>query len=72
VPNKKPAIGGGFGLVLQSGLFAAERWPAFDAFVVVSLPIGKIRSDAKERFNIEPEIGSVFEKNPDGAIVVHC
>ena len=56
----------------MSELFAAQRWPAFDAFVVVSFPIGKIGSDAKERLNIESEIGSVFEKNPDCAVVVHC
>jgi hypothetical protein len=55
---KNPPFGG-------SGLFAVQRWPAFDAFVVVSFPVGKIRSDPKERFNIETEIGSVFEHNPD-------
>jgi hypothetical protein len=62
---KNPPCGG-------SGLFAAQRWPAFDAFVVVSFPIGKIGSDAKERFNIECEIRSVFEHNPDYVVVVHC
>ena len=46
-------------------LFGTERWPAFERFVVVSFPVGKIWSDAKERFNIETEIGSVFEHNPD-------
>jgi hypothetical protein len=57
--------------MLEKFLFGTERWPAFDAFVVVSFPIGKIGSDPKERLNVEPEIGSVFEKNPDCAVVVH-
>jgi len=51
-------------------LFAVQRWPAFDAFVVVSFPVGKIGRDAKERFNIETDIGSVFEHNPDCAVIV--
>jgi hypothetical protein len=56
-------------LAMQSWLFGPERWPAFDAFVVVSLPIGIIGSDAKER--PKPKIGFVFEKNPNCAVVVH-
>jgi hypothetical protein len=56
---------------MKSWLFAAQRWPAFEGFVVVSFPVGVIGSDPKERFNIESEIGSVFEKNPDCAAVIH-
>ena len=52
-------------------LFGTQRWPAFDAFVVVSFPVGVIGRDAKERLHIEPEIGSVFEENPDCAVVIH-
>jgi hypothetical protein len=37
--------------------FTAERWPAFDAFVVVSFPVRKIGSDPKERIEVESEIG---------------
>jgi hypothetical protein len=38
---------------MERGLFAAERWPAFERFVVVSFLVGKIRSDPKERIKIE-------------------
>lgn len=58
--------------MLEKLLFRAERFPAFERFVVVSFPVGQIGSDAKERLHIESEIGSVFEHNPNGAIVVHC
>jgi hypothetical protein len=71
MPDDKTRLSAGSGLMLEKLLLGTQRWPAFDAFVVVSFPVGKIRSDAKKRLNIEPEIGSIFEKNPDGAIVVH-
>jgi hypothetical protein len=37
----------------------------------VSFPIGKIGRDAKERLNIESEVGSILEKNADCAVAVH-
>jgi L-asparaginase/Glu-tRNA(Gln) amidotransferase subunit D len=70
--NDKTRISAGSGLMLEKLLFGTERWPAFERFVVVSFPVGKIGSDPKEWFNIETEIGSVFEHNADGAVVVHC
>jgi hypothetical protein len=62
--NKNPPFSG-------FGLFAVHGWPAFESFVIVSFPVGKIGRDAKERFNIECEIGSIFEHNPDCAVIVH-
>ena len=71
MPDDKTRLSAGSGLMLEKLLLGTQRWPAFDAFVVVSFPVGKIGRDAKERLNIESEIGSVFEKNPDCAVVVH-
>ena len=65
IGENKTRLAAGSGLMLGKLLFAAERWPAFDAFVVVSFPVGKIRSDPKEWLNIESDIGSVLEENPD-------
>jgi len=62
--KNKTRFSAGSGLMLEEFLFAAERWPVFEAFVVVSFPVGVIGRDAKERLHIEPEIGSVFEENP--------
>jgi hypothetical protein len=50
---------------IQLSLFAAQRWPAFKRFIVVSFPIGKIWSDPKERVKIESKVGSILEENAD-------
>ncbi len=61
----KTRLSAGSVFVMQSGLFAAQRWPALQRFVAVSFPVRKIESNPKERVKVKSEIGSVLEKNPD-------
>jgi hypothetical protein len=68
-PNKKLAIGGGFGLVLQLGLDAENRSPAFERFIFSCFPTDKLRGNLDTRFQVEAQGSFVIENDFDNVVI---
>ena len=57
--------------VMQTGLFAEQRSPAFERFVVVSFPVRVIGLNANERINVKAQIRPVRKQDADSIAVFH-
>ena len=52
--NNKTRLSAGSVFVMQSGLFAEHRWPAFEGFVISRFPVRVFGLDADEGTTSNP------------------